>query len=118
MLKPCLLTVLNEIHSIDKLVQGDYSEINQWNKNFIKNEKVKYADFFNSIEKNPLTDEQVESAIVMEDRNLVVAAAGSGKTSTLVAKVGYLIKKGYARSDEILILCFNNKLFSIIKMNH
>ena len=109
-LKPCLFTVLNEIHSIDRLVQGDYSEINQWNNNFIKNEKVKYAEFFNNIEKNPLTDEQIESAIVMEDRNLVIAAAGSGKTSTLVAKVGYLIKKGYARSDEILILSFNNKV--------
>lgn len=109
-LKPCLSTVLNEIHSIDKLVQGDYSEINQWNKTFIKNEKVKYADFFNNIEKNPLTDEQIESAIVMEDRNLVIAAAGSGKTSTLVAKVGYLVKKGYVRSDEILILSFNNKV--------
>jgi DNA helicase-4 len=109
-LKPCLSKVLNEINSIDRLVQGDYSEINQWNVNFIKNEKVKYAEFFNSIEKNPLTDEQIESAIIMEDRNLVIAAAGSGKTSTLVAKVGYLIKKGYARSDEILILSFNNKV--------
>ena len=46
----------------------------------------------------------------MEDRNLVIAAAGSGKTSTLVAKAGYLIKKGYVRSDEILILSFNNKV--------
>jgi DNA helicase-4 len=110
MLKPCLSTVLNEINSIDKLVQGDYSEIDQWNKNFINNEKIKYSDFFNGVEKNPLTDEQIESAIVMEDRNLVIAAAGSGKTSTLVAKVGYLIKKGYARSDEILILSFNNKV--------
>ena len=110
LLKPCLTSVLSEINSIDKLVQEDYSEIATWNANFVKNEKIKFSDFFSSIEKNPLTDEQIESAIVMEDRNLVIAAAGSGKTSTLVAKVGYLIKKGYARSDEILILSFNNKV--------
>ena len=110
LLRPCLSSVLADINSIDKLVQGDYSEIELWNKRFIKAEKEKFSGFFNSVEKTPLTEEQIESAIIMEDRNLVIAAAGSGKTSTLVAKVGYLIKKGYARSDEILILSFNNKV--------
>jgi DNA helicase-4 len=110
LLRPCLSNILSEINSIDKLVQGDYSEIDVWNKNFVNNEKIKFASFFRSVEKTPLTDEQIESAIIMEDRNLVIAAAGSGKTSTLIAKVGYLIKKGYARSDEILILSFNNKV--------
>nr|WP_236658028.1 UvrD-helicase domain-containing protein [Limnohabitans sp. TS-CS-82] len=43
----------------------------------------------------------------MEDCNLVIAAAGSGKTSVLVAKVGYLVKKGYASPEEILVLSFN-----------
>jgi DNA helicase-4 len=110
LLKPCLSSILVDINSIDKLVQRDYSEIEQWNKRFINLEKEKFSGYFNSVEKTPLTDEQIESAIIMEDRNLVIAAAGSGKTSTLVAKVGYLIKKGYARSDEILILSFNNKV--------
>jgi DNA helicase-4 len=110
LLRPYLKSVLTDINSINKLVKNDYSEIDLWNKDFIRNEKEKFINFFCSIEKTPLTDEQIESAIIMEDRNLVIAAAGSGKTSTLVAKVGYLIKKGYARSDEILILSFNNKV--------
>ena len=110
LLRPCLTSILADINSIDKLVQGDYSEIEVWNKRFVNSEKEKFSGFFNSVEKTPLTEEQIESAIIMEDRNLVIAAAGSGKTSTLVAKVGYLIKKGYARSDEILILSFNNKV--------
>ena len=110
LLRPCLTNILADINSIDKLVQGDYSEIEAWNIRFVNSEKEKFSGFFNSVEKTPLTEEQIESAIIMEDRNLVIAAAGSGKTSTLVAKVGYLVKKGYARSDEILILSFNNKV--------
>ncbi len=110
LLRPCLSSVLADIESIDKLVQGNYSEIEAWNNTFVNNEKIKFEKFFHAVEKMPLTDEQIESSIIMEDSNLVIAAAGSGKTSTLVAKVGYLIKKGYARSDEILILSFNNKV--------
>ena len=44
-----------------------------------------------------------------ERRNLVVAGAGTGKTSVLVAKVGYLLKSGLCRPDEILMLAFNTK---------
>jgi DNA helicase-4 len=110
LLRPCLSSILSDITAIDRLVQGDYSEVEAWNKVFVSNEKKKFSSFFHAIEKTPLTDEQIESTIIMEDRNLVIAAAGSGKTSTLVAKVGYLIKKGYARSNEILILSFNNKV--------
>jgi len=110
LLKPCLSNILEGINSIDKLVQGNFSEIESWNTNFIKIEKAKFNGFFNKIEKTSLTDEQIESAIIMEDRNLVIAAAGSGKTSTLVAKVGYIINKGYALPEEILVLSFNNKV--------
>ena len=34
----------------------------------------------------------------MKTDNLVVAAAGSGKTSVIVAKAGWLIRKQYRRS--------------------
>jgi DNA helicase-4 len=47
--------------------------------------------FFDTVEKNPLTDEQVHACICMDDAVMVVAAAGSGKTSTMVAKTGYAL---------------------------
>jgi DNA helicase-4 len=37
----------------------------------------------------------------------LVAAAGSGKTSTIVGKVGYALLTGLYKPEEILVLAFN-----------
>ncbi len=39
----------------------------------------------------------------------MIAGAGTGKTSTVVGKVGYILQKGLARADEILLLAFTTK---------
>ena len=64
-------------------------------------------EFFDSVESTPLTIEQRRASVVMEDRNLLVASAGSGKTSTVVAKVGYALMRGLVRPEEILVVAFN-----------
>ena len=43
----------------------------------------------------------------MDDSVLIVAAAGSGKTSTMVAKTGYALHEGLAKPEQILLLAFN-----------
>jgi DNA helicase IV len=63
--------------------------------------------FFDTVEKNPLTEEQIRACICMDESVLVVAAAGSGKTSTMVAKAGYILAEGLAQPDQILLLAFN-----------
>ena len=73
---------------------------------FVVNELVRSREFFDRIEVRPLTDEQRRAVVVDEDRNLVVAAAGSGKTSVIVAKAGWLLQKGYRRPSELLLLAF------------
>ncbi|MDE3000603.1 MAG: UvrD-helicase domain-containing protein [Gemmatimonadota bacterium] len=73
---------------------------------YVANELVRSGEFFDSVEARPLTDEQRRAVVVDEDRNLVVAAAGSGKTSVIVAKAGWLIQKGYRRPSELLLLAF------------
>jgi DNA helicase-4 len=74
----------------------------------VNDEVLKCKEFFDSVEKTPLTSEQRVASVVFEDRNLLVAAAGSGKTSTIVGKIGYaLLTKQYA-PGEILVLAFNN----------
>lgn len=73
---------------------------------FVANELVRSGEFFDSVEARPLTNEQRRAVVVDEDRNLVVAAAGSGKTSVIVAKAGWLIRKGYRRPSELLLLAF------------
>lgn len=63
--------------------------------------------FFEQVEKSPLTEEQAKAVICFDNRVLLVASAGSGKTSTMVAKAGYALKKGYFEADKILLLAFN-----------
>lgn len=66
------------------------------NASHLSNQKVVRKDFFDTVEKNPLTDEQIHACICMDDAVLVVAAAGSGKTSTMVAKTGYALHEGWS----------------------
>jgi len=81
--------------------------IQKANKSFIQNEKINEKHFFDTIEKNPLTNRQQEAVLVNENNNLILAGAGSGKTSVIVAKVSYLLKKNILHPNEILILAFN-----------
>ena len=76
------------------------------NDTFVGNELVRSREFFDRVEARPLTDEQRRAVVVDEDRNLVVAAAGSGKTSVIVAKAGWLLQKGYRHPSELLLLAF------------
>ncbi|MBR0651604.1 UvrD-helicase domain-containing protein [Roseomonas terrae] len=77
------------------------------NASHLARQKVVRRDFFNTVEKNPLTDEQIHACICMDDSVMVVAAAGSGKTSTMVAKTGYALHEKLAAPEQILLLAFN-----------
>ncbi len=76
------------------------------NRAFIANELARSRELFDRIEARPLTEEQRKAVVIDEQRNLVVAAAGSGKTSVIVAKTGWLIRKGYREPSELLLLAF------------
>ena len=67
----------------------------------------RFKQYFDSVESQPLTELQRRSVILVERRNLVVAGAGTGKTSVIVAKAGYLIESGKCRPEDILLLAFN-----------
>ena len=77
------------------------------NRLFVKQEQIDEKHFFNTIESKPLTQRQQDAVLINENNNLVLAGAGSGKTSVIVAKVSYLIKKNILDPKEILILAFN-----------
>lgn len=79
------------------------------NQKFINSELQKYNDYFDTVESNPLTESQRMACVVNEDNNLVLAGAGSGKTSVIIAKTGYLIQSGLAKPHEILILAYASK---------
>lgn len=55
-----------------------------------------------------LNAEQTEAASAPMGHNLVIASAGTGKTSTIVGRIAYLLNKGYEPTN-ILLLTFTNK---------
>lgn len=75
----------------------------------IKKKKLleEYKDFFDNLLSYKLTKEQRLAVIDDSYRNIVIASAGSGKTSILKAKYGYLIESKLAKNNEILVLAFN-----------
>jgi DNA helicase IV len=89
------------------LIVGPFQELRIRNERHVDQELVRLREFFASVESRPLTEEQARAAIVGEDRNLVIAAAGSGKTSVVVARIGYAIKNQACHPHEVLALAFN-----------
>ncbi len=73
---------------------------------YVAAELIRWKEFFDTIESKPLTTEQRLSVVVDEDATLVLAGAGSGKTSVITAKAAYLVKAGIRKPDEILLLAF------------
>ncbi|MFO1089946.1 MAG: AAA family ATPase [Hyphomicrobiales bacterium] len=73
---------------------------------FVAAELGRWNDFFDTFEAKPLTFEQRLSVVVDEDATLVLAAAGSGKTSVITAKAAYLAMSGIRKPEEILLLAF------------
>ena len=65
-------------------------------------------DFFNKVEENPLTKKQRLAVILDEKRNLVIAGAGTGKTSTIIGKIVYLVGARRVRPENILVIAYNN----------
>lgn len=94
-----------------KLTLDDVSESGRshFNERVIPKLVSSYQTFFDQIESQPLSAPQRKACVTNEDHTLVVAGAGTGKTSTLIGKAGYLLKAGLAQPENILMLAFGNK---------
>lgn len=94
-----ILCELNEVIEKINLVvdEEEYEKIKLFFCKIYLNEKLK------------LNKDQIE-AIVREDNELqIVAGAGTGKTTTLVLKVKYLIEVKNVKQNKILCLSFSNE---------
>lgn len=58
-----------------------------------------------------LNKEQYCAATAAMGHNLIIASAGTGKTSTIVARIAHLLNSGI-KADKILLLTFTNKAAS------
>ncbi len=68
-----------------------------------------HKDFFDHCLKYPLDQQQRRSIVSEEDNCLVVSSAGSGKTSSIIGKVKYLIDIKHVAPQNILLISYTNK---------
>jgi DNA helicase II / ATP-dependent DNA helicase PcrA len=55
-----------------------------------------------------LNEDQYDAAVVKVGKNLIIASAGTGKTSTIMGRISFLLSKGIS-PEEILLLTFTSK---------
>jgi len=85
-------------------------EFNSYNDQFIKKRLEEYTSFFNGKDDGltyPLDEDQRLAVIKDDKHNLVIAGAGSGKTSVISSRIAYLVRrKDKVDKDRILALAF------------
>lgn len=79
------------------------------NERFVRRRLTEDSAQFDRIEKYPLTANQRRAIITSEDATLIIAGAGTGKTSTIVGKIDYLLRHQLATPEQILVLAFNKQ---------
>ncbi|MBN9220173.1 MAG: UvrD-helicase domain-containing protein [Mesorhizobium sp.] len=87
----------------------------RYNDEFVFAELARCRPFFDDLDGRSLSDQQREACIRLEDNNLLVASAGSGKSATMVGKVAYVLDKQLYRPEEILVLAFNKSAANELK---
>lgn len=92
----------------------NYYDLNKRNEEFIDRKMVEEQEYFDTIftsvgENVNLDEEQRRIIIKDDDYCLINAGAGSGKSTTMAAKVKYLIDKQKINPKEIIMLSFTKK---------
>ena len=98
---------LRQMQSLD----GD---ITAHNTTYVDRALERDKDYFDNILKQidpniQLDEEQRRAVITDDDYCLLVAGAGAGKTTTMAAKVKYLVEKKSIDPGEIIVISYTNK---------
>lgn len=99
----------NNITLRDKEITKLIKEHNiEFLNNTLINKKEYFDNMFKEINPNIKLDKEQIKAIIADENLLVISGAGSGKTTTMAAKVKYLVDNGY-KEESILVVSFTKK---------
>lgn len=105
--------VINTYANIEELVE-------QHNEKYISETMVREKEYLDNVLKSvdpvvSLDEDQRRVVLTDEDYCLVIAGAGAGKTTTVAAKVKYLVDKQGVKPSQILVVSFTNKAVNELK---
>lgn len=106
-------SALSYYHEIENLQKAP-TFIAKHNEEFLdchlKSENVYLDNILKSVDPVIKLDEEQRKVILSdEDYTLVIAGAGAGKTTTVAAKVKYLVETKGIKPEQILVISFTNK---------
>ena len=99
----------NAYSFIEKIAYWSETDADEYRTHYVQQTKLEQQQYFDTIEEYPLTEKQREACIVDDDNNMVLAGAGTGKTSVMIGRTGFLLKTQQALPGEILMLAFAKK---------
>lgn len=93
------------------------TELDSWSKQDLSEFKEAYVNyklseheaFFDTVESQPLTAAQRRACVIQDERQLLLAGAGTGKTSVMVAKAQYLFYTRQAYAKQVLLLAYGKQ---------
>lgn len=85
------------------------STINKRNTEYVTKELKTSYNILSDIEGKSLDAQQRKAVVIDEDNNLIIAGAGSGKTTTIAGKVKYLTERLNVDKSKILLISFTRK---------
>ncbi len=101
--------LFNRMAALQTLAPFNAKTFELLRKRYVEKRLATRQTFYDKVESNPLTEQQRLAVVRNDDVNLVLAAAGTGKTSVMVAKALDLIESGDAKPEDVLVLAFNKE---------
>ncbi len=91
-----------------------YFNIEDYNQTIVSEQYHKYKKYFDEMYKDidpniHLDEEQIKAILTDEDYSLILAGAGTGKTTTMASKVKYLVEIKKVHPSKIVVMSYTKK---------
>jgi len=109
-------TVNTCLRRYETLLQDAENHNTIYTDRIVEQEKSYFDNLLKDIDPNiKLDNEQRRAVVTDDDYCLLVAGAGAGKTTTMAAKVKYLVEKKHIPPEDIIVISYTRKAIDELK---